>query len=88
MAGEALVIGFIVIGSALVVTVVAAVLLFRRRSSSGVGNPNAVPPPVDSGPGEPEQARDVNADKQSGIPWVYSRYGYDDQSAGRPPRPS
>jgi hypothetical protein len=66
MFGDALVTGIVIMLSALTVVAVVAVLLFRRRSSSGRGDANAVPPPVDPGPAKPERARDVNAEDQAG----------------------
>lgn len=44
-----------------VTAVVAGLLIWRSRSSDSV-SPGTVPPPVDPGPSEPEQARDVNAE--------------------------
>ncbi len=63
MFGDALVTGIVIMLAVVAVAVVVGALLFRRRKSNDSGNPNAVPPPVDPGPAEPEQARDVNADK-------------------------
>ena len=63
MSGLALMFGVIFTLGAVLLAVVIAVLLFRRRSASGGAGNRDVPPPVDPGPAEPEQARDVNADK-------------------------
>lgn len=62
MFGGSLVTGIVVMLSLLAaVVVVAGLLLWRSRSNDRV-RPGAVPPPVDPGPTQPEQARDLNAD--------------------------
>jgi len=58
----ALITGIIIMIGALCLVAVIAILLFRRRAASGGAGNKIVPPPVDPGPGQPEQARDVNAD--------------------------
>ncbi len=63
MFGSALVFGISLMLGLLLVVAVIAVLLFRRRSASGPAGNRDVPPPVDPGPAEPEQARDLNAEK-------------------------
>lgn len=62
MFGDALVTGIILMLSLLaVVAVVAGLLIWRSRSNDKV-SPGTVPPPVDPGRTEPEEARDVNAE--------------------------
>jgi hypothetical protein len=62
MFGDALITGIVVMLSLLaVVGVVVGLLIWRSRSSDSV-EPGTVPPPVDPGRSEPEEARDVNAD--------------------------
>ena len=63
MTGMALITGIIIMIGVVCLVVVIAILLFRRRSATGPTGNKTVPPPVDPGPGHPEQARDVNADK-------------------------
>jgi hypothetical protein len=62
MFGEALVTGIVVMLSLLaVIGIVVGLLIWRSRSSDSVP-PGTVPPPVDPGRAEPEEAHDVNAD--------------------------
>ncbi|MGB3910142.1 MAG: hypothetical protein WBL06_06700 [Pseudolysinimonas sp.] len=66
MFGDALVTGIVIMLSLLAVAgVVVALLVWRSRSNDSV-KPGTVPPPVDPGAAEPEQARDVNADEPPG----------------------
>lgn len=62
MFGDTLVAGIIIMVSLLVVVVVVAGLLIWRSRSSDSVSPGTVPPPVNPGRTEPEQARDVHAD--------------------------
>ena len=57
----------IILGIGVVLLVVVIGILLARRSSRGPAKPSShvVPPPVDPGPTEPEQAKDVNAEKQA-----------------------
>jgi hypothetical protein len=60
----ALVLGIALTLAALAVFAVIAILVLRRQGRHGRhDHGGSVPPPVDPGPSEPEQARDVNADK-------------------------
>ena len=62
----ALVTGIIIMLAAVALAVLIGVLVFaRRRAATGRAGNKAVPPPVDPGPSQPEQARDVNADKKA-----------------------
>jgi hypothetical protein len=63
MSGSALIIGVTVMLGLLLVVAVIAVLLARRRSASGPAGNRDMPPPVDPGYSEPEEARDLNAEK-------------------------
>lgn len=64
MFGDALLIGIIVMFSALgVIGVVVGVLHWKSRANDRV-TPRTVPPPVDPGMPHPEKARDVNADER------------------------
>lgn len=61
----ALITGIIIMIGALCLVAVIAILLFRRRSASGGAGNREVPPPVDPGPGRPDMARDVNAERRA-----------------------
>ena len=63
MSGSALIIGITVMLGLLLAAAVIAVLLFNRRSAGGPAGNRDVPPPVDPGDAEPEEARDLNAEK-------------------------
>ena len=58
MSGLALMFGLIFLIGAVLIAVIITVLVLRRRSATHV-----VPPPIDPGPPQPEQARDLNAEK-------------------------
>jgi hypothetical protein len=62
MFGSTVVFGTALVLGLLLVAVIIAALLFRRRSASGRAGNRDVPPPVDPG-SEPEEARDLNAEK-------------------------
>jgi hypothetical protein len=65
MFGDALVTGIVLGLTAVVALVVVGVLVFARRGSSGRPPGEQVPPPVDPGPAKPEQARDINAERDA-----------------------
>lgn len=60
MFGAELLIGIAIMITGVFVAVVVAVILFKRKGTHGRGDHGEVPPPVDPGPPQPEQAEDVN----------------------------
>jgi len=59
----ALVAGIAITIGLLAVFAVIAILVLRRQGRHAHHDHGQVPPPVDPGPTEPEQARDLNAEK-------------------------
>jgi Na+-transporting methylmalonyl-CoA/oxaloacetate decarboxylase gamma subunit len=65
MATMTLVFGIILGIGVVLLVVVIGILLARRSRASDKVSTRVVPPPVDPGPTEPEQAKDVNAEKKA-----------------------
>ena len=65
MYGSSMLLGIAITVGALLVFAVIAILVLRRQGRSGRHDHGGsdVPPPVDPGPSEPEQSRDLNAEK-------------------------
>ena len=63
MFGSDLIIGIAITLGALAVFAVIAVLVLRRQGRHARHDHGSVPPPVDPGSSEPEQARDVHSEE-------------------------